>query len=133
MASWPGRPKVATRSTSICDIRVVGIIARTANRDEAGYGIVFLVHNCSTPSLRTWASDFGFRCAAGGDGTAPNVGSGPTTGITEPRPNDRNRLKLKLPTFLAFHDTDLLRSLCPSGTVHETWVTSEAAVETGGS
>src|SRR4029450_6017546 len=32
-----------------------------------------------------------------------------------------------VPAFLAFHDTDLLRPLCLSGTVHETWVTSLVA------
>jgi hypothetical protein len=31
-----------------------------------------------------------------------------------------------VPAFLAFHDTDLLKPLCLSGTVHETWVTSGA-------
>src|SRR5436190_6133321 len=42
-----------------------------------------------------------------------------------------HRFKLELPAmvpaFLAFHDTALLRPLCLSGTVHETWVTSLAA------
>jgi len=32
-----------------------------------------------------------------------------------------------VPAFLAFHDTVLLRQLCLSGTVHETWVTSFSA------
>src|SRR5437899_4421400 len=44
-----------------------------------------------------------------------------------------NRFKLKLPgmvpAFLAFHDTALLRPLCLSGTVHETWVTSKPPVD----